>query len=94
MPFGEISFITMWKINLVTDMRIYNLLFIHVYELALRSKSNRDMPMFIVISVITLCFMFNIGSIVFLLQGLQLLPDTNLFPKSKKPIPSGKYPVR
>lgn len=65
-------------------MRIYNILFFHIYELALHSKSNRDMPMFIAISVITLCFMFNVGSIIFILQGAQLIADINLFPKSGK----------
>jgi hypothetical protein len=63
-------------------MYLYNFLFVHIYELALRSKSNRDMPMYVVIPVIALCFMFNVGSIVFVLQGLHALPDTNFFPRS------------
>ena len=65
-------------------MQIYNPLFFHIYELALHSKSNRDMPLFITVSVISSCFMFNVGSIVFLLQGAELIASENLFPKSGK----------
>lgn len=53
-------------------MIIYNSLFYHIYELALRSKSNRDMPMFITILVISLCFMFNVFAILFLAEGFGL----------------------
>ncbi len=69
-------------------MGIYNILFFHIYELALHSKSNRDMPMFITVSVITLCFMFNVGSVIFVLQGAQVITDNNLFPKGGKIIGS------
>ncbi len=68
------------------EMALYNFLFVHIYELALRSKSNRDMPMYVVIPVITMCFTFNIASIVFILQCLQILPDINFFPRSGRVI--------
>jgi hypothetical protein len=35
------------------------------------------MPMFITVTVITLCFIFNIGSFLFLLQGLGLIKEAN-----------------
>jgi hypothetical protein len=63
-------------------MKIYNLLFYYVYELALRSKSNRDMPLFITITIITLCFMFNVFSISLILEGLGVIE--NVFPKESK----------
>lgn len=63
-------------------MILYNLLFYHIYELALRSKSNRDMPMFITITVINLCFMFNIFSVFLVLEGFGLIG--NLFPDETK----------
>lgn len=53
-----------------------------MYELALRSKSNREMPMFITISVINLCFMFNVFSVALILEGLGLATD--LFPKETR----------
>lgn len=54
-------------------MKVYNILFYYIYELALRSKSNRDMPMFITVTVITLCVMFNVFSFFFLLEGMGIL---------------------
>lgn len=65
-------------------MQIYNILFFHIYQLALHSKSNRDMPMFITVSVVSLCFIFNVGSLIFILQGSQIITGMNLFPKSGK----------
>ena len=56
-------------------MIIYNPLFYYMYELALRSKSNREMPMFITIGVINLCFMFNVFSVVLILEGFGLTTD-------------------
>lgn len=51
-------------------MVVYNYLFYHVYELALRSRSNRDMPMFATIGIISLVFMFNVFAISFLIEGM------------------------
>lgn len=65
-------------------MRIFNHLFFHTYELALNSESNRDMPMLITIPIITLCFMFNVGALIFILQGVHIITATNFFPKSGK----------
>lgn len=48
---------------------IYNLLFIHSYILALRSKSNQDMPLFVPVMFVTACFIINMFSIVFFLEG-------------------------
>src|SRR5690606_35407532 len=48
---------------------IYNLLFIHSYILALRSKSNQDMPLFVPVMFVTACFIINMFSMVFLLEG-------------------------
>jgi hypothetical protein len=42
------------------------------------------MPMFITVTVITLCFIFNIGSFLFLLQGLGLIKEANYFPKETR----------
>ena len=63
-------------------MTIYNPLFYHIYELALRSKSNRDMPMFITVTVINLCFMFNVFSVFLILEGFGLIG--NYFPKETR----------
>lgn len=62
-------------------MRIYDYLFYHIYELALRSESNREMPMFIVVPVISLCIMFNIFTLYFLFEGLGIL---NSIPYNKE----------
>ena len=59
---------------------IYNPLFYHIYELALRSKSNRDMPMFVTILVISICFMFNVFAVFLLLDGLGIVNGV-FFPK-------------
>lgn len=56
-------------------MKIYDNLFYHIYELALKSKSNKDMLMFITITVISLCVMFNVFSIFFLLEGFGVLDE-------------------
>lgn len=65
-------------------MQIYNHLFFHVYELAINSESNSDMPMLITIPIITLCFIFNVGAVIFILQGAQIIAATNFFPNSGK----------
>lgn len=52
---------------------IYNYLFVHSYILALRSKSNQDMPLFIPAMLVTMCFILNIFSITFFLEGLGIL---------------------
>lgn len=48
---------------------IYNLLFIHSYKLALHSKSNQDMPLFIPVMFVTACFILNMFSVVFFMEG-------------------------
>jgi hypothetical protein len=40
--------------------------------------------MFIVVSVITMCLIFNVGTILFLLQGMGILSDANLFPEEAR----------
>lgn len=65
-------------------MRIINYLFFHVYELALNSESNRDMPMLITVPIVTVCFMFNAGALIFILQGADLITSINFFPKSER----------
>ena len=65
-------------------MIIYNYLFLHIYELALRSKSNKDMPVFITVTVITMCFMFNIFTIFLCLEGAGIIKGIELFPKEFK----------
>lgn len=62
-------------------MVIYDLLFYHAYELALKSRSNRDMPMFSVITIITLCFMFNVFAILLFAEGAGIINGVS-FPKS------------
>lgn len=48
---------------------LYNSLFIQSYILALRSKSNQDMPLFIPIMLIGVCVGLNLMSIFFLFEG-------------------------
>ena len=54
-------------------MVFYNPLFIAMYGLALKSKSNRDMPIFPPLIVVTLCLMFNVFAVMFLLEGFQII---------------------
>ncbi|SEL95081.1 hypothetical protein SAMN05421740_11510 [Parapedobacter koreensis] len=61
---------------------IYNSLFIHSYILALRSKSNQDMPLFIPVMLIGLCLVLNLMSILFFIEGmttqhLEIFTDKN-----------------
>jgi len=42
------------------------------------------MPMLITIPIIALCFMFNVGAVIFILQGSSIISDVNFFPKSGK----------
>ncbi|SEL98239.1 hypothetical protein SAMN05421740_1193 [Parapedobacter koreensis] len=49
---------------------LYNSLFIHSYILALRSKSNQDMPLFIPVMLIGLCLALNLMSILFFVEGV------------------------
>lgn len=50
-------------------MIIYNLLFVHSYLLALKSKSNREMPLFIPFMIIGICLTFNVESILLIIEG-------------------------
>jgi uncharacterized membrane protein YfcA len=57
---------------------IYDRLFFHAYNISSKSKSNKDMPIFWPLMVVMACFIFNIYTLFFLLDGLQVMttPDT------------------
>lgn len=55
-------------------LKIYDTLFYFAYTLALRSKANRESPLYFSTLVVLLCLMFNAGTIIFILEGAGLLP--------------------
>ncbi len=50
-------------------MIFYNYLFLHGYILALRSKSNKDMPFFFPFMLVVLCFIMHIFTITLIISG-------------------------
>lgn len=58
---------------------IYNYLFFHGYILASKSKSNKDMPIFIPILFVLSCLILNISALLIFISGLGL--DIFLFKK-------------
>lgn len=65
-------------------MKLYNILFYYSYVLALRSKSNRDSPLFFAIPIVTVCFMFHIFSIFLFLEGMGIIGRSIIFSKENK----------
>jgi len=49
---------------------MYNYLFYHGYSLALKSKSNRDTPLFLPVAMILVCLIFNLGALSLFFEGL------------------------
>jgi len=69
-------------------MKLYNILFYYSYLLGLRSKNNRDSPLFFAIPIVTICFMFHTFSIFLLLEGMGIIGEINIFSKENKLIGS------
>jgi hypothetical protein len=51
-------------------MRLYNYLFFHGYCLAMKSRSNRDMPFFIPLMLILMCFIMHLFTLSMLISGI------------------------
>lgn len=49
---------------------MYNFLIYHAHLIAIRSESNREHPFFAPLLVVTMCFLLNMGSLTFLIEGL------------------------
>ncbi len=62
-------------------MKIYNLLFYKGYQLAKKSRNFNDPPVLGTLLFIAPCVMFNIFTLIFLLQGLGWLDNWNLADK-------------
>lgn len=67
MLFGAMVFMIGWRTN--KAMMLYNHLFLHGYFLALRSKSNKDMPFFIPFMLVLLCFIMHLFTITLFVNG-------------------------
>lgn len=78
MLFGVIVFITSWRT--INAMMLYNHLFLHCYFLALKSKSNKDMPFFIPFMFVLLCFIMHLFTITLFISGVT---NTESFFKSE-----------
>lgn len=55
-------------------MFIYNHLFFHAHSLGLKSREISDMPYFLSLGMVSLCFMFNIFAISFILEAFNIFP--------------------
>lgn len=67
-------------------MCIYNLLFYKSYQLAKYSKNFDDFPVLGGVVFVIACLMFNIFTILFFLDGADVLPPVPLMKKWKIPI--------
>jgi drug/metabolite transporter (DMT)-like permease len=58
-------------------MILYDQLFFHAYCLAKKSKANRDMPLFVPLMVVSVCFIFNLTAVFFLLDAFGVMESPN-----------------
>ncbi|CAL2108096.1 conserved membrane hypothetical protein [Tenacibaculum sp. 190524A02b] len=65
---------------------MYNYLIFHAYNLALKSRENRDEPVYIVMMLLIMCIGFNIYSVFFLLKGVGIINDLSFINKDNEAI--------
>ena len=65
---------------------MYNYLIFHAYNLALKSRENRDEPVYIVMMLLAVCVSLNTYSILFLLKGVGIINDLSFINKDNEAI--------
>jgi len=53
---------------------LYKHLFFHAHSLSLNYGSSKDMPYFFSLTIVALCFMFNVQTMFFLLETFDIVP--------------------